>query len=185
MKGTLILIPAAGIKDETALPIDYIFSDNTREFTRFARIADEESQKKIEEHRKEKERFGYGYEGDDGDGQDLWWWNDEEMAGRLAKRLKPEVKAENRVLPPRPEVKKSEQGSSKGSFWSRGRKKEKEKEVAVLKSVEPVQVEDRVIMDVQAEEVSFRLENDCGLYESKVGYGIVVRLKVILAPPAS
>lgn len=164
------------MKDDSALPIDYIFSDNSREFTRYVRVSDEESERKVEKWKREKERFGYGYV-DEGGEEELWWWNDEALAKRLAGQLRPVQKAEERELPARPVVKK-EAGTSKGSFWSRGKKKEKNVET------EPVRIEkreDSVVMDVQAEEVSFRLENDCGLYESHSGYGIVVRVKVILA----
>jgi hypothetical protein len=140
------------------------------------RVSDEESERKVEEWKREKERFGYGYV-DEGGEEELWWWNDEALAKRLAAQLRPVQKAEERELPARP-VLKNESASSKGSFWSRGKRKEKEVERV------PVIVEkreDRVVMDVQAEEVSFRLENDCGLYESHSGYGIVVRVKVFLA----
>ena len=178
-KGTLILVPASGMKDETALPVDYIFSDNAHEYTKYVRVSDEDSERRIEEFRREKQKFGYGYvaEDENGEGEDLWWWNDEVMAKRLASQLRPVQKAAERELPARPVVNK-DIGSSKSSFWSRSKRKEKEVEKV---PVTTERKQDKVVMDVEAEEVSFRLENDCGLYESKVGYGIVVRLKVNLA----
>jgi len=47
--------------------------------------------------------------------------------------------------------------------------------------VEPaVSVEERekVIMDVGAEEVVFRMENDFGIFETRRGWGIVLKLRV-------
>jgi hypothetical protein len=172
-KGTLILVPAKGVEAENAVPVECDFK-NPDEYDRVVRVKD-----------KEADEYGEGY----------MFWRDEDMARRLARYLRPDKDLKNAELPPRKEqIKAAEQASqitSRG-FW--GRKKSSlvgaERPVLVeesrnLKVDPPVNsalagTEDQVLMDVKAEEVVFRTENDFGIYETRRGWGIVLKLRVVL-----
>ncbi|AEO58511.1 hypothetical protein MYCTH_2305890 [Thermothelomyces thermophilus ATCC 42464] len=140
-----------------------------------------------------------GVEGGGGGGES-WWFGDEDMARRLAAYLRPEPDlerkrvqasvAENRTAAPSKE--------EKPSGWARwglgvggGRKKAAERASSgpLPSPVSPVNPasgpgpaaaavgeDDAITMAVRAEEVTFRWENDFGLWESKTGWGIVVTL---------
>ena len=172
-KGTLIIVPSRGLEGQVAEPLSHVL-DEARAFDRVVRVSDKQA---------------------DEDG-DLWFWKNAAMARRLAGYLRPaqpvkEVKKGE--LPPRKqEVKVVEQSvaPTKG-FW--GRKKSVAstptsplvEERRYLKDDSDVkkmtqEPEDRIDMDVKAEEVLFRTENDLGIYETQRGYGIVLRLKIVL-----
>lgn len=178
-KGTLILVPAKGIEDESAMPTDYDFK-NPEEYDRVVRV------------RESKEEGSY-----DGEGE-MWFWRDEDMAERLAGYLKPAPDPRTTELPPRKgEVKAAEQqvtGSSSRGFWGRRKSSIKSSETPPLEGDRkdlkaypeipiacPIErVEEKVLMDIKAEEVVFRTENDFGLYGTERGWGIVLKLNVVL-----
>jgi len=161
-KGTLILVPSAGLQSENATPTDHDFKEMD-EFDRVVRVKDKE-----------------------GEREEKWFWGDEEMANRLAGYLRPPPPDPRTLdLPPRKEVVKPKvEASSSRGFW--GRKKSVTLQPAVLeprpvlRNVKEVVKEDKVVMDVNAEEVCFRTENDFGILETERGYAVVVKLKVIL-----
>lgn len=169
-KGTLILIPAKGLEEENALPAE--FEDKKEgviEYDQLVKIRDKEG----------------SY---DGEGE-MWFWRDEDMAIRLAGYLKPAPDLKNAPLPPRKQEVKAataaaEPSSSRG-FW--GRKKsapkpalvEESRDVKVETDAIPNEMEqEKVLMDVKAEEVVFRMENDFGIFETRRGWGIVLKLWV-------
>lgn len=188
-RGTLILVPRAGLKDESAIPPDFL--ERKDQFDRVVRLGDRD-----EDYHRTREEYGYGYEEEVETG-DLLFWRDEVVAKRLAAYLRPAREPRPRVvkeLPPRKEEVKAMQQPVKASsgfgrsFW--GRKKEvapppppavvEEPRMDVKsKPQEPEPVEDKVIMDVKGEEVYFRTENDFGLLGSKTGYCIVLKLRVV------
>jgi len=168
-KGTLILVPANGMTDENALPTDYDFRD-AEEYDRVVRV------------RSKEEREG-----------EMMYWRDEDMAQRLAGYLKPPPDPREMELPPRREevLVPREEPKSRG-FWG-SRKKSVTKTPASALVVERKAdtnaklpsmneaPEDKVVMDVRAEEVVFRTENELGIYGTERGWGVVVKLRVILA----
>lgn len=129
------------------------------------------------------------------------WWNDEELATRLARHLQPRhVPVPHRAPPgaipsPAPtgvltkEEPRPAPVPAASSRWS------------IFKSPDPVTPspkpspsfyyhtqqqqmgfpplpsEEAVVMTVKAEEVTFRKENAFGIWESKNGYGLVVRVR--------
>lgn len=127
-------------------------------------------------------------------GANQWWFRDEDMARRLAAYLRPEpnldrkhvqaVVAERRAAPAR------EERSSSGWRWGLGgRKKAAAEEKSPLASpgtpglatagVEAAAgTDDSVKMTVRAEEVTFRKENEFGVWESRSGWGVVVTVRV-------
>lgn len=126
---------------------------------------------------------------DDGTARDdtagaLLWWNDEAMARRLAAYLQPkeQVKTERKEVQAAVEQKKkekslfgwarkkSEADTSSRSPASPGLKSPVERAVG--------QRDDRISMKVRADEVTFRRENDFGVWESINGFGIVVTIRV-------
>ncbi|KAK3997849.1 hypothetical protein QBC44DRAFT_46213 [Cladorrhinum sp. PSN332] len=123
---------------------------------------------------------------------DGWgWFKDEETAKRLATYLRPEANVERKqVQKVVVENKRAEKSSSSsGSIWARWGKAKKEKEresvlgptgltgvVAPGPAVEDG--EDAVKMSVRAREVTFRKENDFGVWEGRSGFGIVVSVRV-------
>jgi hypothetical protein len=178
-KGTLILVPAQGLEDQNALPMEYDFKDPD-EYDRVVRIRD-------------KEEAEYG-------GDQKWFWRDEDMAMRLAEYLRPKPDPRTMELPPRKEEvaaqqQQAEASSSSGSGkWSWGRKKSIAKAAErppLVESRNDTKIasdikmpnrdsEDQVLMDVKAEEVVFRTENDFGIFGTERGWGVVLKLKVIL-----
>ena len=178
-KGTLILVPAQGLEDQNALPMEYDFKDPD-EYDRVVRIRD-------------KEEAEYG-------GGQKWFWRDEDMAIRLAEYLRPKPDPRTMELPPRKEEvaaqqQQAEASSSSGSGkWSWGRKKSIAKAAErppLVESRNDTKIasdikmpsrdsEDQVLMDVKAEEVVFRTENDFGIFGTERGWGVVLKLKVIL-----
>lgn len=170
-RGTLVLVPAKGLEEENARPAE--FEDKVKEgiieYDQLVRIRDKEG----------------SY---DGEGE-IWFWKDEEMAIRLAGYLKPAPDLKNAPLPPRKEEIKAAtaaaEPSSNRGFW--GRRKSTPKPPLVEErrdiKVEPVALPDeteqeKVLMDVKPEEVVFRFENDFGIFETRRGWGIVLKLKV-------
>jgi hypothetical protein len=178
-RGTLILVPAQGLEDDKALPVDYDFK-NPEEYDRVVRVRD-----------KETDEYGDG---------NLWYWRDEDLAMRLAGYLRPTPDPRRMELPPRPEqvkvqlVESQPGNSSSRGFWGRKKSTTKIVETPPVEQsrdskfdcdskVSPKDSEyreDRVAMDVKAEEVVFRTENEFGIYGTERGWGVVVKLKVIL-----
>jgi len=175
-KGTLILVPAQGLQDQNALPMEYDFKD-PEEYDRVVRVRDKE---------------------DDEYGGQKWFWRDEEMAVRLAGYLRPEPDPRTMELPPRKEEIAAQQqqaeSSSSSGKWSWGRKKSIAKAAerpALVESMNDLKTagdvklpsrdsEDKVLMHVMAEEVVFRTENDFGIYGTERGWGVVLKLRLIL-----
>jgi hypothetical protein len=168
-KGTLILVPAKGLEDEKALPVE--FEDKVKEgiieHDQLVRIRDKEG----------------SY---DGEGE-MWFWRDEDMAMRLAGYLKPAPDLKNAQLPPRKEeVKAAAEPSSSRGFWGRKKSSSKSAERPPLvedRKIDPVvppteTEKEKVLMDVKAEEVVFRTENDFGIFETRRGWAIVLKLRV-------
>jgi hypothetical protein len=175
-KGTLILVPAQGLEDLNALPMEYDFKD-PEEYDRVVRVRD-----------KEEDEYGGGQK---------WFWRDEDMAVRLAGYLSPKPDPKTMELPPRKEgiaaqQEQSESSSSSGK-WSWSRKKssakaaerpplvESRNDTKVISDVEMPSrdAEDKVDMSVKAEEVVFRTENDFGIFGTERGWSVVLKLKVI------
>ncbi|PQE30381.1 hypothetical protein CJF32_00008355 [Rutstroemia sp. NJR-2017a WRK4] len=90
---------------------------------------------------------------------DRWFWKDEDMAERMAGYLRPTPE-----LPSRPAIAPKSTDSDSG--------KERDS------SEQNAEPKDKVLMEVKAEEIVFRFENDFGLLETQRGYGIVLRLVV-------
>lgn len=107
------------------------------------------------------------------------FFTDEDIARRLASYLEPkaEVKVERRAVQAAVE-------SSSSSRWRWGRKKEEAPGgFAAVTAVSAAAPElagtggGGVKVTVRAEEVTFRRENEIGLWESLSGFGVVVRVK--------
>ncbi|TLD28458.1 hypothetical protein PspLS_03452 [Pyricularia sp. CBS 133598] len=117
-------------------------------------------------------------------GSPSWWWRDERMAERLAAHLQPRppVKTERRGIQAAVVQAKEE----KKSGWGLWRKKSSSSTAtpaspvaAAVSPVSPVlEQDDGVKMIVRADEVTFRRENDFGVWESMSGWGIVVTFAV-------
>lgn len=172
-RGTLILVPAKALEEESALPTDFEDKkkDGIIEYDQLVKINDKEGVSDGEE--------------------EMWFWSDENMAKRLAGYLKPAPDLKNAPLPPRKEevnaaAAAAEPSSSRG-FWGRKKSSVKEPERPPLvedRKVEPIELsneveQDRVLMNVKADEVVFRIENDFGIFETRRGWGIVLKLQVV------
>lgn len=161
-KGTLILVPANGMTDENALPTDYDFKD-AEEYDRMVRMTSK----------------------DDKQGE-MMYWRDEDMAQRLAGYLEPPPDPKSTKLPPR---KQEEEEPKARGFWARKKSTTSTPTAALVverqgnagaKSAGE-ESGDKVVMAVRAEEVVFRTENAFGMYGTERGWGIVLKVKVILA----
>lgn len=126
--------------------------------------------------------------GEDGSGSPGWWWQDEDRARRLAAYLQPRQEP---MLARRHIQAVVENKDNQKKGWSWGRKKPAQQPPlpAQAGAVPSTQasgskesgagvVDDRVSMTVRAEEVTFRKENEMGLWESMSGWGIVITVRV-------
>ncbi|KXX77405.1 hypothetical protein MMYC01_206060 [Madurella mycetomatis] len=132
-----------------------------------------------------------------GGGGGEWWFRDEEMARRLAAYLRPEPNLERRhvqaAVAERKTAPAKEEKPSSGWRWGLGggssRKKGAGEEKSPLpspvtpSSPSPVvgaggEIDDWVKMTVRAEEVTFRKENEFGVWESRSGWGVVVTIRM-------
>lgn len=109
-----------------------------------------------------------------GDGHGLWW-SDEAAARRLARHLQPE-----RAAPAvdRQTV-RARAAQGRRSRW--GLFKRDEPPPPPVPPVSPPASgpgRDDVTMSAGAEEVTFRRENEMGIWESRTGWGIVVRVRI-------
>lgn len=119
-----------------------------------------------------------------------WWFRDEDMARRVAAYLRPEPNLERQhvqaVVAERKAAKESK------SPWGRlglGGSSRKKAAAAAAEQQQPspsptspgragAADDDSVKMTVRADEVTFRRENEMGLWESRSGFGIVVTLRI-------
>ncbi|KAH7153264.1 hypothetical protein EDB81DRAFT_451779 [Dactylonectria macrodidyma] len=100
------------------------------------------------------------------------WWSDDEMASRLAKYLQPE---RPRRVAPLPFVAPVQPRKSSG--WGMFKKPDAPPSPS-LPSQASRNEEEEVSMTVKAEEVTFRRENEMGIWESKTGWGLVVSIRI-------
>ncbi|KAJ9160769.1 hypothetical protein NKR19_g2889, partial [Coniochaeta hoffmannii] len=135
--------------------------------------------------RREWEFDDWGRWDDGGSSSDkgsAFWFRDEAMARRLAAYLQPKetVKTERREV--RAEVQREKE--KKGLFgWGRKGYDAKKPEVQPAGADkgpvgQVVKQSEGVSMTVRAEEVTFRRENEFGVWESLSGFGIVVTVRV-------
>jgi len=125
-----------------------------------------------------------------GGGEKGWWFTDEEMARRLAVYLRPEPdlgrkRVQAAVVEQKKVVKEEKSVWGKLGFGSGKGKKAAEQPSPLVPTVSPGPAsprpageDDSVRMTVRAEEVTFRWENDFGVWEGKTGWGILVDVRV-------
>ena len=121
----------------------------------------------------------------------LWWWQDESMARRLAAYLQPRPQPNLERKQVHMAVEKAK--DAKKSSWSWGRKRSTESssappplasaasqsnQVEASADTSSDKPESKVSMIVRADEVTFRRENDFGLWESSTGWGLVVVVRI-------
>lgn len=107
------------------------------------------------------------------------WWSDEDMASRLGKHLQPKratASVDRQTV--RAQVERNKEAKKAGR-WSMFKKDEPTKTPAAPSSLAPYQRPlDDVGMAVNAEEVTFRRQSEMGIWESKTGWGLVVRVSI-------
>ncbi|OLN87263.1 hypothetical protein CCHL11_03680 [Colletotrichum chlorophyti] len=113
-----------------------------------------------------------------------WWWNDESLARRLAKQLQPEPKLDRTIVRAVVEQAKEEKKASRWGLFRSGNEPPSPSPSATpppprqsMRSAPATQEED-VSMTVRAEEVTFRRENEMGIWEGTRGWGIVARVRI-------
>lgn len=120
--------------------------------------------------------------------KDWAWFKDEGMARRLATYLRPEANVERKHVQ---QVVVEQKKVEKVGIWGRWGKGKKKEEESVLGATGLTGVvgpgpgaesqEDAIKMIVRAREVTFRKENEFGVWEGRTGFGIVVNVKVAAA----
>lgn len=139
---------------------------------------------KVEREREREREFDDWGRWDDGDGEasaegeEALWWRDEDMARRLAGYLQPkeQVKTERREV--RAEV-QQQQREKRGLFGGWGRKAPEARPVTAERVIPAGRPDtEGVSMTVRAEEVTFRRENEFGIWESRSGWGVVVTVRI-------
>jgi hypothetical protein len=126
-----------------------------------------------------------------GGGETGWWFTDEDMVRRLAVYLRPEPNLQRKrvqaaVVEQKKVVKEEKSVWGKlGLGGGKGKKAAEPKSPLVPPPPPPgpaspgsASEDDSVMMTVRAGEVTFRWENDFGLWESQTGWGIVVTVRV-------
>ncbi|KAK4652769.1 hypothetical protein QC762_500220 [Podospora pseudocomata] len=107
------------------------------------------------------------------------WFKDEGMARRLATYLRPEPNLERKHVQATVVEKKAEKG-----IWKSWGSKNKERVGSNPSSPTTPgtpgtgENEDAVKMAVRAREITFRKENDFGVWESRTGFGIVCNVRI-------
>ncbi|KAK1671746.1 hypothetical protein BDP55DRAFT_559864 [Colletotrichum godetiae] len=116
-----------------------------------------------------------------------WWWSDEGLARRLAKRLQPEPKLDRTVVRAVVEQAKEDKKAGRWGLFRTGMEPSSPSSSSsgpppprqILKHTSSsTTFEENVAMTVRAEEVTFRRENEMGIWESMRGFGIVVRVRI-------
>lgn len=108
------------------------------------------------------------------------WWNDEDMARRLAKHLQPHKNTPERIVTSS-QSKPSPKQESKPSRWklfTKGTAPETQASTSAAPSTSNHVPTEDAVMTTKAEEVTFRRENDFGIWESNTGWGILVRVRL-------
>jgi hypothetical protein len=98
------------------------------------------------------------------------WWESESTARRLAKHLQPQRPASINI---RDAQIARNSSSKKSGLWGLFKKSEDG-----IPRVAPTAEGDGVTMTARAEEVTFRKENELGIWETLTGWGIVVRVRI-------
>ncbi|KAK0755774.1 hypothetical protein N5P37_011648 [Trichoderma harzianum] len=111
-------------------------------------------------------------EGDDDETSPSLWWENEDMARRLAKHLQPQrpATAPRNTQSIRDRCASQANSSKKSGIWGLFKKSDEPVRPAAPAVEEP---KDDVVMTAKAEEVTFRKENEFGLWETLTGFGIV------------
>ncbi|KAK4145159.1 uncharacterized protein C8A04DRAFT_27164 [Dichotomopilus funicola] len=124
-----------------------------------------------------------------------WWFRDEDMARRLATYLRPEPVLERKrvqaTVVQAKTVEKEKSGWSRWGLGGGGRKRStssvgsEQMSPGLPSPISPVlsspvlsAEDDAVRMAVTAQEVTFRKENDFGVWESLTGWGVVVAVRI-------
>ncbi|KAH7320687.1 hypothetical protein B0I35DRAFT_477254 [Stachybotrys elegans] len=116
-----------------------------------------------------------GSSGDDVSLSPTAWWTDEALARRLARSLQPKNPISETAPRPPPQQSKPEKSSRWKLF---GGSKPSSSSSSAAPDPRP-QWDNEVAMTVKAEEVTFRKENDFGIWESKTGWGLVMRVRLL------
>jgi hypothetical protein len=183
-RGTLILVPACAVS-AAATPMEYDFRD-PEEYDQVVRVRNKE----------EKEIWD-------------WYWRDEDLARRLARYLSPmpswkelpsrrvdgsgdepasrTASGKQKERTPTQEMQKKSRGffnfRQKGTITSIERPAtfdERETKAASDAKSANASSDDEVVLNVKAEEVSFRAENDMGLFETQRGWAVILKIKIEL-----
>ncbi|KAL7895507.1 hypothetical protein HDV63DRAFT_381632 [Trichoderma sp. SZMC 28014] len=99
------------------------------------------------------------------------WWESERTALRLAKHLQPQRPASSSTdgQPAK------DRNGKMPAIWGLFKRPENVPQNVASKEERPVE---RVTMTTKAEEVTFRKENEFGIWETKTGWGIVLRVRI-------
>ncbi|GFP58580.1 hypothetical protein ACSS6W_005846 [Trichoderma asperelloides] len=105
------------------------------------------------------------------------WWESENTALRLAKHLQPQRPAASSSTDGQAAKDSGSSSSSSKKSGLRGLFKRSENIPQHVASKEERPVE-RVTMTTRAEEVTFRKENEFGIWETRTGWGIIMRVRI-------
>ncbi|KAL2270695.1 hypothetical protein VTJ83DRAFT_66 [Remersonia thermophila] len=112
------------------------------------------------------------------------WFRDEDLARRIAAYLRPEPNLQRKQVQAAVVEKKQEEKAGRWGLGLFGKSKKKEPLVAAPDGTPPgvaakVEVDEELVkMTVKADEITLRRENEFGVWETKTGWGVVVRVKV-------
>jgi hypothetical protein len=165
------LVPDAAVSDAWKFNDEDDKRDG--EYRTLIRVREEAKKKDGNDEKKEwplEKGSGSTNSANDGASSTLWW-DSESTALRLAKHLQPQRPASSST--DAPVVK--DRSSKKSGIRSLFRKSEDTPQNIASKEERPVE---RVTMTTRAEEVTFRKENEFGIWETKTGWGIVLRVRI-------
>lgn len=165
-------LAVATLVPDAAIGKDWKFNDEDEKragvVRKLIRVRDASKKKKMEDSYP-AEKGSHGGDDVDGAGPSFWWEN-EGTARRLAKHLQPERPAgakNTQIVTDRNSNKKS---GFRGLF--------RRSSDIVESAAAVVEERDGVVLTARAEEVTFRRENELGIWETQTGWGIVVRVRI-------
>ncbi|EHK50870.1 uncharacterized protein TrAtP1_009239 [Trichoderma atroviride] len=162
-----ILVPDAAVSNGWKFNDE----DDTRdgEYRRLIRVCEAKKKDGSDEKQWPSEKGSGSNETNDGISPTLWW-ESESTALRLAKHLQPQRPASSPT-----DGQAAKTRSKKSGIRGLFKRSEDAPQNIASKEERPVE---RVTMTTRAEEITFRKENECGIWETRTGWGVILRVRI-------
>lgn len=165
-----ILVPDAAVSD------GWKFNDEDDkrdgEYRTLIRVCEGKKKDVNDEKKQWPSEKGFGSRNENNDeNSPALWWESESTAIRLAKHLQPQRPASSSTDGQAAKERSSKMSGIRGLF----KRSEEVPQNVPSKEERPVE---RVTMTTRAEEITFRKENELGIWETRTGWGIILRVRI-------